>query len=71
MRWACICGGFIFGVFIGKDEAPDVVGMKFGGRFAAEDVGVLAPYGELEYGVWYEATGSRRCVSDVCLPHAT
>ena len=37
--------------FIGKEGAPDVGGMKFGGRLAAADVGTLPPYGELEYGV--------------------
>lgn len=41
----------MFGAFIGKDGAPDVVGMKFGGRPGAVDVGILPTYGELEYGV--------------------
>ena len=41
----------MLGAFIGKDGAPDVVGVKFGGRLAAEEVGTLTPYGELEYGV--------------------
>ena len=48
MRCACICWGFMFGAFIGKDGAPDVVGMKFGGRLAPVEVGMLDPYGELE-----------------------
>jgi hypothetical protein len=34
-----------------KDGTFDVVGIKFGGRFAAVDVGMFPPYGELEYGV--------------------
>jgi hypothetical protein len=43
----------MFGAFImGKDGAPEVVGMKFGGRLGAVDAGILPPYGELEYGVW-------------------
>jgi hypothetical protein len=41
----------MFGAFIGKEGAPDVAGMKFGGRLEAVDVGMLPPYGELEYGV--------------------
>lgn len=37
--------------FIGKGGAPVVGGMKFGARLAGVDVGILPPYGELEYGV--------------------
>jgi hypothetical protein len=46
--WSC---GFILDAFMRKDGAFDVVGIKFGGRFAAVDVGMFPPYGELEYGV--------------------
>jgi hypothetical protein len=38
----------MFGAFIGKDGAPDVVGIKLGGRLAPVEVGMLVPYGELE-----------------------
>lgn len=41
----------MLGAFIGNEGAFEVVGMKFGGMFAAVDVGIFPPYGELEYGV--------------------
>jgi len=40
--WCC-CGWLIFGAFIGKDGAPEDVGMKFGGRLEEDDTGMLAP----------------------------
>ena len=52
--WCCCCCCafmFIFGAFIGNDEAFEVAGMKFGTILEGEEVGTLPPYGELEYGV--------------------
>jgi hypothetical protein len=39
----------MFGAFIGKEGAFEVVGMKE--MLAPDEAGMLPPYGELEYGV--------------------
>jgi hypothetical protein len=33
----------MFEAFIEEDGGPDVVGMKFGWRLAADEVGIVAP----------------------------
>jgi len=48
IRWPWCCG-FMFGAFIGKEGAFEVVGMKE--MLAPDEAGMLPPYGELEYGV--------------------